>query len=287
MSHKKSLFRRLLNKTLVLSLLALLLGLVAGLYLFFPLQPLSRYLQTQADKQLPGQVQLGQLQLHPPLAISCTAVQWQPAPDSEAIRMQQLRLSPAWGSLLQGQPAVQIQAQAYSGQLQATYTSNQQLRLHLHNLQLKRPLPGFSALQSQLHLAQGQARLHTGSKLDQWQGSFSLQLKTASLHGLQSLGWQQDQLKLGRIQLQGSLKRRKLSLKQLQARQGELRFTGKGALFLQSAWQRSRLQFQAHLQPHPQAPQDLRSWLGMLGRPDADGRYQLRLNGSLGHLSLN
>jgi len=193
------------------------------------------------------------------------------------LRLESLRLSPRWRSLLLGNPAIEVEAIGYGGSLTGQMGSDGYLEVAVRDLDLTRfeGLPGGYRLEGRLRAtAQGEIASREGVA---WQ----LQLTGLGLTGLQSFGIEQA-LMLGRAESRGHVQGQTFKVEALQLDQGVLEASGDGSVILGRDPASSRIAASLKVRAGKDLPAFLGDLLALSGQsPDAEGWRTFRLSGRL------
>lgn len=258
--------------------LAVVLFFLIGLWLFFPASAVQQRLQLELSRQLRQSVEVGPLDWQLPATVAIEQIETA-SPLGPALNLSQLRLKPVWHRLFSSSPAVALQGQILNGHFALEFDRNQQLQLTAGDLQLDLPLPQWPTVRASASLRSltGHGNTRFPGQLDQ----LELQLDDLQLAGLQQVGLAMDRFNLGSVLLRASQQKQRLTIDQLASRNGDLIINGSGFIQLDRRLERSKLNLTLTLSPAPQADPALGQLLSLLTKPDTNGRYPLRLIGTL------
>lgn len=274
----------------LLPLLALagltLLSCLAGFWLLFPTQALERRLNLEISRALKPLVPPGfplEVRLEGvgrPGLLRLNARQLQVRLPANQLQLDRLQLQLPLTALLTGKPRLLLRGQLFGGPLQLQAQTDGNISLQASAMQAVAQLPALPQLRLEaqldnLHL-QGQLQ---GQLLRTRQ--LSLTLAQLRLNGLEPLGGPAVPLELGRWQLDGQGSDSDTLQLQLDNPAGPLRLNGNARIQLSDNPQRSRLAGEVRFGPLSDELAFARPLLSLLGQPASDGRYRLRLGGTL------
>ncbi|MDY0397084.1 MAG: type II secretion system protein GspN [Desulfuromonas thiophila] len=274
----------------LLPLLALagltLLSCLAGFWLLFPTQALERRLNLEISRALKPLVPPGfplEVRLEGvsrPGLLRLNARQLQVRLPANQLQLDRLQLQLPLTALLTGKPRLLLRGQLFGGPLQLQAQTDGNISLQASAMQAVAQLPALPQLRLEaqldnLHL-QGQLQ---GQLLRTRQ--LSLTLAQLRLNGLEPLGGPAVPLELGRWQLDGQGSDSDTLQLQLDNPAGPLHLNGNARIQLSDNPQRSRLAGELQFGPLSDELAFARPLLSLLGQPASDGRYRLRLGGTL------
>lgn len=274
----------------LLPLLALagltLLSCLAGFWLLFPTQALERRLNLEISRALKPLVPPGfplEVRLEGvgrPGLLRLNARQLQVRLPANQLQLDRLQLQLPLTALLTGKPRLLLRGQLFGGPLQLQARPDGNISLQASAMQAVAQLPALPQLRLEaqldnLHL-QGQLQ---GQLLRTRQ--LSLTLAQLRLNGLEPLGGPAVPLELGRWQLDGQGSDSDTLQLQLDNPAGPLHLNGNARIQLTDNPQRSRLAGELQFGPLSDELAFARPLLSLLGQPASDGRYRLRLGGTL------
>lgn len=274
----------------LLPLLALagltLLSCLAGFWLLFPTQALERRLNLEISRALKPLVPPGfplEVRLEGvgrPGLLRLNARQLQVRLPANQLQLDRLQLQLPLTALLTGKPRLLLRGQLFGGPLQLQAQTDGNISLQASAMQAVAQLPALPQLRLEaqldnLHL-QGQLQ---GQLLRTRQ--LSLTLAQLRLNGLEPLGGPAVPLELGRWQLDGQGSGSDTLQLQLDNPAGPLHLNGNARIQLTDNPQRSRLAGELQFGPLSDELAFARPLLSLLGQPASDGRYRLRLGGTL------
>ncbi|WP_282753984.1 type II secretion system protein GspN [Desulfuromonas thiophila] len=274
----------------LLPLLALagltLLSCLAGFWLLFPTQALERRLNLEISRALKPLVPPGfplEVRLEGvgrPGLLRLNARQLQVRLPANQLQLDQLQLQLPLTALLTGKPRLLLRGQLFGGPLQLQARPDGNISLQASAMQAVVQLPALPQLRLEAQLD----NLHLHGQL---QGQLlrtrqlSLTLAQLRLNGLEPLGGPAVPLELGRWQLDGQGSDSDTLQLQLDNPAGPLHLNGNARIQLTDNPQRSRLAGELQFGPLSDELAFARPLLSLLGQPASDGRYRLRLGGTL------
>ncbi len=268
------------RRLFLLSLVLFLFSFWIALWASFPAEVLQGRLISEISQQTGLRMQGSNASLRFPLGLEFDLRVFPEAPALAPIDLQQLQLTPAWGSLLRGAPQADLQGRLSGGTLDAQAGRNGDLQLQLRRVAIaplqreEEPYRLAGELSGDLTAEQLSAAM-TGK------GQFVLQLRDSQVLGLDKLGLP-GSLSLGLLTLEGQFNQRRISIEKALLTEGALEMSGGGTLLLGETPEQTRLNLNVRLQPTSSTPSDLRDLLSLTGvKPTADGSYLLRLGGTL------
>ncbi len=259
----------------------LLIGLVAGFYLFFPAAALKDRIEYEIAAQTPAELEMGELSLLFPPALRGRQVAVKTgAPQPLQLELASLTLKPSWSALLGGRPAVAFSSELYGGTAEGTLSRDGSINTRVEQLAFAVPLATGSALAAAGVVGEGR---FSGAwpVAPETETSLSLSVGQARITGMESVGAARDSLALGTIILQGSGRGKSLKIDRLETVGGDLKATGTGTLILAEPLDRSRINLSLTLLPAPNLDPALAELLDLFVKPGRDGTYRIRLSGTL------
>lgn len=196
------------------------------------------------------------------------------------LKVDNLRVSPVWNSLLTDSPAVDLKGGIADGAFTAVVGRKGQLDLNTRHIAL---LP-LQEAQNTYRLAgflQGHFQGEGLTAEMNGQGRFTVEISEAQVLGLQKIGLP-HKLDIGLLQAEGKFSQRRVSLEKVVATEGALELSGGGTLLVGETAETTRLNLNFRLHPNQSTPESLRDLIKLSGvRPTADGSYLLRVGGTL------
>ena len=256
------------------------LGLMAGIYLFFPTDVLKQRVSQELANRTQADVQIGQLKLYPLLTLDARQVSIAGIGLSQPLVIDGLTISPNWLTLLSANPGMQVKTRLLNGSVTADLLKNGIFNARAAGLRFDLPLQ--EPLPLNIRATLGEARLDSGLRLDQETSTqLSLQLLNVMVLGLTVFDANNQGIALGEIMLQADGQGRTLQIKSLTAQGGVLDVSGSGSLLVGLTAATSRINLTLQVRPGPNANPDITALLELTGQPAPDGHYPLRLNGTL------
>jgi len=258
----------------------LLLGLLAGVYLFFPAATLKQRVIQEVETRTGAGLQIEQLSLYPPLSLDARGITLDLKGLPQPLLIQGLSLSPQWSTLLTGNPGLQLQGHLMNGTITAGVLKSGAINavaagLHF-DLPLQKPLPlTINGTLDDATVA-GSTRLDQGTVT-----SMTLQLSEVSIHGLELLGADSRGIVLGEISLETEGLGRAMKVKTLSARGGDFIVNGDGTLFIGRTAATSRIKLALQVRPGANLDPSIASLLELAGQADGEGVHHLQLTGTL------
>lgn len=266
-----------------LFLLCLLLFCISGLLSFgwfFPAEVVQRRLVQTVSKQAGLQMQGSNASMLFPIGLKFDLHIEPQLEELADIKLDGLEITPAWSSLLSGQPAVSLEGLLAQGDIHIMAEQNGLVDLTVQGINVSAlQLPGNDYLLS--------GRLNGHLKSDnvsagvRGRGDFAAELIDSTIGGLQKVGLPAE-FSLGRVNLIGKFNQRRVSIEQIVATEGVLELSGGGTLLVGDTPEKTRLNLNIRLHPRESTPESLRSMIQLTGvRPTADGSYLLRIGGTM------
>jgi type II secretion system protein N len=264
----------------------LLIGMLAGLYLFFPAQALKQRIIHEVEVQTGAELRISQLTLYPMLTLDAERIKFALPGMPQSLDIDSLSLTPQWSTLMSGDPGVHIQGQIMNGTISAGFQKSGAITAALNGLQfdlpIREPVPFTVAGALSQGSFAGETRLDSDTVTH-----IHLQFANVTIRGLDLLKADGNSLALGEISLEIEGKGRSMRLKTLSAKGGVIEASGDGTLLIGRTAATSRIKIALMVRPGANADPSLRSLLQLAGNPDDEGRYTLLLTGSLAQPILN
>ncbi|MCD6526899.1 MAG: type II secretion system protein GspN [Desulfuromonas sp.] len=264
--------------------LLVILFFAVGLWLFFPAEALQQRLEQELTTRLQRPVSVGEIALQLPATLAISAIETTAAAKL-SLQLTDLTLRPIWYRLFSDTPAAELSAKSLGGQLHIELDTANHVQFSAKNLHWDAPLPPVPSViqRPTLHLQATIQQLHGsafGAPRNQLE-HLQLHLSTLRLSGLQQIGLAVDNLNLGSVQLQLSQDKQRLSIDQLTSRDGDLMVNGSGKIDLNRKLSRSRLDLTLTLAPSKSLDPAVSSLLPLFAKKQKDGRFIIRISGSL------
>lgn len=264
----------------------LLLGLLAGFYLFFPAEALRQRLVQEVVMRSGAQVQIEHVTLYPLLSLEANRIELGVTGLPQPLEFEQLRVAPQWSTLLSGDPGAQLQGRIMGGTIAAGLRKSGAIRAMATGLRFDLPVQQPISFNVTGTLSEASLDATIGLAAET-RTRLLLQLAGVSVLGLEILPADSRGLALGEITLELDGQGRALHINTLTARGGDLEVAGEGTLQLGRTPATSRIKLALQVGPGPNADPTLISLLQLAGEPAADGRYSLQLSGTLAKPILN
>jgi type II secretion system protein N len=255
------------------------LGLLAGLYLFFPAEVLKQRIIQEAEARIKAQVEIKQVALYPLLTLDIDQLNISMSGLPQPLEIDELQIAPLWSSLL-SDPGARLQAKGMNGTLAGVVQKSGALSAEAAGLRFDLPLQEPLPCNITGTLSEAQLDTVTGLKPDT-KTSLSLRLNNVMIIGLASLDADNKGIPLGEITLQAEGQGRNMQIKSLAAKGGVLDVGGEGTLLVGRSAATSRIKLALQVSPGPNANPTITSMLQLAGEADAGGRYTLRVSGTL------
>lgn len=262
------------------ALALLLVGFVAGFYIFFPTSVLQQRLEAEIAGRTPMDVRIKSASLLFPPGLQAKGIRLTGGSPASEFTVDQISLSPLWRTLLGKNPGLAFHSNVLGGQVAGNLRKDGSLSASLQSLTFSAPVGGALPIQLAGRLGKGdfQGALPLQSAA---QTSISLALEQIRVSGLAALGLSEDTLALGTVNLSGNGRGNAMKIERLSASGGNLEITGDGTVMLAEPLDRSRLNLNLVLRPGQQLDQTLADLLEVFAQPQPDGSFRLRLTGSL------
>jgi type II secretion system protein N len=255
------------------------LGLLAGLYLFFPAETLKQRIIQETDDRTEARLQIGSLSLYPLLALHAEEIGIELDKLSEPLKIDSLTITPQWSTLL-SDPGAHIEVSGMSGTATAVITKSGTLSVDAAGLQFDLPLlePIPCTISGTINEAKIDTAtyLHTDTKI-----RLSLRVSNARILGLAGFDADKRGIAIGEVSLLAEGKGRNLEVTSLSATGGALDVSGQGTLFIGRTAATSRIRLDLEAKPGPNADPNITTLLQLAGEADQNGRYSLQLTGTL------
>jgi len=269
-----------LQSTMLVGVALFLLGLFAGIYLFFPTHVLQQRLVQEVESQTGATVEIGQLGLYPVLTVAAERLEIGGAGLPGPIKLDTLTVSPQWLSLLSGDPGIQLNSGLMGGVLSASLQRSGRMHAKATGLHLEIPMqtPVDMLITGVLDTATFTGSVPLGSDTAT---TLSLKLTDVKLAGLESFAAGGMTLPLGAIELQVRGEGRMMKVVSLTAKGGALEASGKGTLLVGKTAASCRIDLELQVRPGTSLDTSIATLLELVAKPNANGDYLLRLKGPL------
>lgn len=258
----------------------LLLGMLAGFYLFFPAEALKQRITQELMTRTGTEVQIGKVSLYPLLSLDADQVSIVLPDLPRPLEIEQLSFAPQWLSLLSNDPAVQLQARLMSGGLSGEIQKSGLVKAMATGLRFDLPLQKPMVLNIAGTL--DQATFDGATRLDaETQTHVTLHLNEVMVKGLDIFKADSPGLALGEVILEVDGQGRAMQIRTLSAMGGDLEVSGEGTLLIGRTAASSRIKLALQVRAGANADPSIASMLELAGEPGPDGRYSLTLGGSL------
>ena len=258
----------------------LLLGMLAGIYLFFPAEALRQRIIQEVEARTGGEVQIGQVALYPLLTLDAERIKLGITGLPQPLEIEQLSVAPQWLTLLSGDPGVQLQGRVMFGTITAGLQKGGAISASANGLRFE--LPMVKPIPFRIMGTLREANLDSSTRLDsETKTGLSLRLADVSILGLEIFNADSPGLSLGEITLELDGQGRAMRMSALNAKGGDLEVDGSGTLQIGRTAATSRIRLVLQVRPGPNADPDISSLLQLAGEPGQDGRYPFQLIGTL------
>lgn len=258
----------------------LLLGMLAGFYLFFPAETLKQRIIQEVESRGRVTVQIAQVSLYPLLTLDAREVKLGLKGLPQPLAIESLSIAPQWSTLLSGDPGVLLQGELMSGTITAGLLRSGALSARASGLHFDLPIQ--KPLAFNLTGTLSEAAVDAATRLDpETKTRLLLRLTDVRVLGLELLKADGPGLALGEITLEAEGQGRALKISTLSAKGGDLDVSGDGTLLVGRTSASSRIKLALQVRPGPNADPAITSLLELSGEPNEDGRYLLQLTGSL------
>ena len=262
----------------------LLLGILTGVYLFFPAEALKQRIiqemETRAGVAVQF-VQIEQVSLYPLLNLDARGIELGLTGLPRPLLIETLSISPQWTTLLSADPGVLLRSSLMNGTISAGLMKSGAISARAAGLNFDLPIQ--EPLPFNVTGTLREAAFDGGTRLDkEAKTHLFLQLADVSVLGLELLKADGSRLALGEITLEAEGQGRSVRVKTLSAKGGDLDINGDGTLLIGRTSTNSRIKLALQVRPGTNADPSITSLLDIFGKPDADGRYSLQVTGTLG-----
>jgi len=246
-----------------------------GLWFMFPDASLERRLNAELAKQVPFRVRVHQLERSFPFTLKTRQVEAD-IPQFP-VKVEELRLAPAWGSFLQLQPGLKAEGRVFDGMFQALFTSKAG-ELEAEGMHLSGIIPGFNSIRIEAQLERAHLQTDISDAITPRQGD--IRISGLRIYGLDKVGLGGAQLDVGDLDLTLRTHERRLEV-ELRNPRGDFDISGSGSISPPRLTPSARLNIRIRIGNIPAEHAQLEELLSMAGiRKNADG-YLLRLGGRL------
>lgn len=263
-----------------LCLIVFLFSAGISFWYFFPAELVQQRLVKEASRQTGLRMESDQARLTFPLGLELDLTIYPQVEEMNPVKLDLLKISPAWMKLVSGSPAIALQGELAGGQFSGEADASGQVNLSAQNLAVEQlesdtlPYRVTGRLQADL-----QGEQLTSAR--DGEGTFNLRLSTATLLGLDRIGLDEN-FSLGTLEASGKFTQRRLSLEKLVMVGGQLEMSGGGTVMIGNTPQQTRLNLNIRFHPTQTTPPGLTDLINISGlKPSADGSYTLRVGGSL------
>lgn len=263
------------------ALAAMTVGLVAGLYFFFPASAVEERIEYEIHGRTPVQADLRMLSLGFPLAMQAEKIILTAEhPQAYSLSLDRTSIKPLWRSLLGRNPGVVVHTGVLGGEGTGSIRRNGAMELNLARILFDAPLPSLTSLRLSGTLQEGNfigampVKATTESRLD-------MQFEKVVIAGLNSVGISSDTLSLGTISLKGTGRGNSFRIEQLDTTDGGLKVSGSGTVLLGRTVELSRLNLNVAISPVPSLDAGIADMLSLLKQPGRDGSYRFRITGTV------
>ena len=258
----------------------LLLGLLAGFYLFFPAEALRQRIIQEVATRSGVQLQIERVALYPLLTLDANRIELGVAGLPQPLAIEQLKIAPQWATLLSGNPGAQLQGRLMTGTIEAGLQKSGAINARATGLRFDLPVQQPISFNVTGTLSEASLDSTIGLAAET-KTSLSLRLAGVSVLGLELLQAEGRGLALGDITLELDGQGRALRINSLTAKGGDLEVAGEGTLLVGRTLATSRIKLALQVRPGPNADPTITSLLQLAGKPGEDGRYPLQLSGTL------
>jgi len=274
---------RTLGTNLRLFTLCLVLFCVSSFFsfwFFFPAEVLQQRLVQEISRETGIRMRGDHATMLMPLGMKFDLTIFPDQSGIAPLKIEHLRLTPMWTSLLTLNQAVHVNGTLAQGDVSARLWRNGNINVSLKDVALlelqDQDLPYRLAGSLKL-LLQGEELLVQGTQGD---GRFNVDISDIMLSGLERIGLPTD-VPMGLLQLNGHFSESRVIVEQLVATGGVIELSGGGTLLVGATPEQTRLNLNVRLHPTRQTPNDIRDLLMLTGvRPGSDGSYSLQIGGT-------
>lgn len=257
-----------------------LLGLLAGIYLFFPSEALRQRIIQEVVSRTGTEVQIEQVSLYPPLALDANRIKLSVIGLPLPLEIEQLSISPQWSTLLSGDPGASLHGRIMNGSWSADLQKSGVVKAEAIGLRFD--LPVQQPVPFNITGTLSEAALETSIGLSpKAKSSLTLRLVDVSILGLEIFKADSRGLSLGDISLELDGLGRALRIKALTAQGGDLEVTGDGILQVGRSAATSRIRIVLRVRAGSNADPSIASMLQLAGELGEDGFYSLQLTGTV------
>ena len=261
----------------------LLLGILTGVYLFFPAEALKQRIiqeiETRAGVAVQF-VQIEQVSLYPLLNLDARGIELGLTGLPRPLLIEALSIAPQWTTLLSADPGVLVRSSLMNGTITAGLLKSGAISARAAGLNFDLPIQ--EPLPFNVTGTLREAAFDGGTRLDkEAKTHLLLQLADVSVLGLELLKADGSRLALGEITLEAEGQGRSMKVKTLSAKGGDLEVKGDGTLLIGRTASTSRIKFALQVRPSPTADAFIASLLELAGKPGPDGFYSLNFSGTL------
>jgi type II secretion system protein N len=274
---------RVLGTNLRLFTLCLVLFCVSSFFsfwVFFPADVLQQRLVREISNETGIRMHGDRASMLMSLGLEFDLTVYPDQPGMTPLKIDRLRLTPLWTSLLTLNQAVHVKGSLAQGDINARFWRNGNVNVNLENVTLlelqEQNLP--YRLDGALNLLfQGENLL---AQPGQGEGRFSADISDIVLFGLERIGLPSE-VPMGLLQLNGNFSESRVTVEQLVATGGVLELSGGGTLSVGATPEQTRLNLNVRLHPTRQTPENIRDLLMLTGvRPGPDGSYTMQIGGT-------
>jgi type II secretion system protein N len=258
----------------------LLLGMLTGVYLFFPAETLKHRITQELEMRTGVEMQIEQVALYPLLTLDARGIELGLTGLPHPLPIEALSIAPQWSTLFSADPGVLVQCSLMNGTITAGLLRSGAISTRATGLRfdlpIQKPLP-FNVTGTLSEAAfDGDTRLDKEAKTH-----LTLRLTDVSVLGLELLRADGHGLALGEIVLEVDGQGRAMRINTLTANGGDLDVNGEGTLLIGRTTETSRIKLTLQVLPGPNADPSIATLLELVGKPEPDGRYSLKLSGTL------
>ena len=268
------------GRTLLAGAGLFLLGLVVGIYLFFPAEALRQRIVQDIKTRTGTDVQIEPVSLSPPLSLSASQFIIDTTDLPVPLKITQLRLSPKWSTLLSRDPGVQFEGQLLGGEVTTEFQKSGRINATATGLRFDLPLqkPLVMTITGNLD----QATVTAATRLEpETETQLSLQLSDVRIRDLDFFKEDRPGLAVGAIVIEGQGQGRALKINTLSITGGDFNIQGEGTLLIGRTSATSRINLSLNITTAGSAPPTLVSLLELSAPPDENGNHRLRVTGTL------
>jgi type II secretion system protein N len=262
----------------------LLLGMLTGVYLFFPADALKQRIIQEVEAHAGVAVQslqIEQVSLYPLLTLDAVGIELGLTGLPLPIPIEALSIAPQWSTLLSADPGVLVQGSLMNGTITAGLLKSGAISARAAGLRFD--LPMQKPLPFNVTGTLSEAAFDGGTQLDtETKTHLLLRLADVNVLGLELLKADGSGLALGEITLEAEGQGRSMRVKTISAKGGDLEVNGDGTLLIGRTSASSRIKLALQVRPGANVDPSITSLLDIFGKPDADGRYPLQVTGTLG-----